>query len=109
MTKIEFLAVLKNFINDTRQIISKLEGADNLDKVDTNKMNNIKEMLDKLEQDYFHQNIEIDISNVKKFDEDGNLIKKEKSITEQVQEGLLKIFNNYVETGEYSLGNYDFD
>lgn len=109
MNRKEFLAVLKNFINDTRQIISKLEGADNLDKVDTNKMNNIKEMLDKLEQDYFHQNIEIDISNVKKFDEDGNLIKKEKSITEQVQEGLLKIFNNYVETGEYSLGNYDFD
>ena len=109
MNRKEFLAVLKDFINENRKVISNIECSNHSDQVDTDKMNNIKEVLDKLEQDYFHLPADMSFENVKKFDEDGNLIKKEKSITEQVQEGLLKIFNNYVETGEYSLGNYDFD
>ncbi|WP_195972981.1 hypothetical protein [Clostridium thermobutyricum] len=100
MTKVEFLAVLKDFINDTKQTISKLECSNKLDQVDTDKMNNIKEMFEKLEQDYFQ-------NNAKEFDEDGNL---KKTTIEQVREGLLNIFNKYVEAemnnGEL-IGSYD--
>ncbi len=106
MTNTKFLEVLKDFINDTKQTISKLECSNKLDQVDTDKMNNIKEMFDKLEQDYFHLPADMSFENIKEFDEDGNL---KKTTTKQVEEGLLKIFNALVENGEYDVGRYDFD
>ena len=71
-----------------------------------------EEMLDKLEQDYFHLPADMSFENIKKFDADGNLIsegEKEKNTTEQVEEGLLKIFNELIENGEYNIGHCDFD
>ena len=99
MTNTEFLVVLKDFIDENLQTIDKLEHTDNLHQVDTNKMHSIKEVLVKLEQDYFQ-------NNAKEFDEDGNL---KKTTTKQVEQGLLKIFNALVENGEYDVGRYDFD
>ena len=81
-------------------------------------------ILDKLEQDYFHLPADMSFENIKKFDEDGNLInegefdadgnlinegEKEKNTTEQVEEGLLKLFNKYVETVENNIENYIFN
>lgn len=99
MTNTKFLEVLKDFIDENLQTIDKLEHTDNLHQVDTNKMHSIKEVLVKLEQDYFQ-------NNAKEFDEDGNL---KKTTTKQVEQGLLKIFNALVENGEYDVGRYDFD
>ena len=99
MTNTEFLVVLKDFIDENLQTIDKLEHTDNLHQVDTNKMHSIKEVLVKLEQDYFQ-------NNAKEFDEDGNL---KKTTTKQVEQGLLKIFNALVEHGEFNIGDCDFD
>ena len=69
-------------------------------------------ILDKLEQDYFHLPADMSFENIKKFDEDGNIInegEKEKTTTEQVEEGLLKIFNALVEHGEFNIGDCGFN
>ncbi|WP_288478001.1 hypothetical protein [uncultured Clostridium sp.] len=116
MERKEFLEELKMLITAQRvqiRVIKSYDGyvSDRLKK----KSEKLEKILDKLEQDYFHKptvNVDIDLSNIKKFDEDGNLIsegEKEKSTTEQVEEGLLKIFNGLIESGQYSIGNYDFD
>ncbi|WP_317310355.1 hypothetical protein [Clostridium thermobutyricum] len=69
-------------------------------------------ILDKLEQDYFHLPADMSFENIKKFDEDGNIInegEKEENTTEQVEEGLLKLFNKYVETVENNIETYIID
>lgn len=74
-------------------------------------INKKKYILDKLEQDYFSPFM-VNIDNIKKFDADGNLIsegEKEKTTIEQLEEGLLKLFNKYVETVENNIENYILD
>ena len=116
MERKEFLEELKMLITAQRvqiRVIKSYDGyvSDRLKK----KSEKLEKILDKLEQDYFHKptvNVDIDLSNIKKFDEDGNLInegEKEKSTTQQVEEGLLKVFNELIENGEYNIGDCDFD
>lgn len=114
MTNTEFKAELRKLINGHRMKLLRLKKENN-SELWKESLNRSHEMLDKLEQDYFHTptiNVDIDISNIKKFDEDGNLInegEKEMSTTEQVKEGLLKVFNELIENGEYNIGHCDFD
>ncbi|WP_195970597.1 hypothetical protein [Clostridium thermobutyricum] len=106
MTNNEFLKELRSLISAQ---ISQLERIKSESEYMTNilkeKLKRSEEMLDKLEQDYFCIHPSTNLDNIKKFDEDGNLIKKEKTTTEQVEEGLLKLFNKYVETVENNIFN----
>lgn len=127
MTNTEFLKELKMLINSQRVKIREIElNHEYISDTLKERLKSSEAMLDKLEQDYFHKptiNVDINLSNIKKFDVDGNLInegededgnlinegEKEMSTTEQVEKGLLKIFNKYVLDGENKVGMYEFD
>lgn len=114
MTNTEFLKELRSLISAQRSHISLIKSdSEYMTNVLKERIKRAEEMLDKLEEDYFHPNIE---NNIKKFDVNGNLINevsnnlvKEKTTTEQVEEGLLKLFNKYVETVENNIENYLLD
>ncbi len=114
MERKEFLEELKMLITAQRSHISRIKSdSEYMTNVLKERIKRAEEMLDKLEEDYFHPNIE---NNIKKFDVNGNLINevfnnlvKENSTTEQVEEGLLKIFNALVEHGEFNIGDCDFN
>lgn len=111
MTDKEFKEELKMLINTLRDNFIELKEDDDSIICQTF-VKRQEAMLDKLEQDYFCIHPSTNLDNIKKFDADGNLIsegEKEKTTTEQVQEGLLKIFNALVEHGEFNIGDCDFD
>ena len=106
MTDKEFKEELKMLINTLRDNFIELKEDDDSIICQTF-VKRQEAMLDKLEQDYFHLPADMSFENIKEFDEDGNLIKKEKTTTEQVEEGLLKVFNKYVEAREYKIGDIE--
>ncbi|WP_195970229.1 hypothetical protein [Clostridium thermobutyricum] len=110
MTDKEFLKELRSLISAQRSHLERIKSeSEYMTNILKERLKRSEEMLDKLEQDYFCIHPSTNLDNIKKFDEDGNLIKKEKTTTEQVEEGLLKIFNELIENGEYNIGHCDFD
>lgn len=116
MTNTEFFKELKMLINSHRVKLLELKKESNSETLKES-LKRSGEMLDKLEQDYFDNPIRnLDIT--KGFVVNADLItKSEISITEQVKEGLLKVFNDllkafdkYVEIRENNeLKDYEFD
>lgn len=110
MTDKEFLKELRSLISAQRSHLERIKSeSEYMTNILKERLKRSEEMLDKLEQDYFCIHPSTNLDNIKKFDEDGNLIKKEKTTTEQVEEGLLKIFNKYVETVENNMEDYILD
>ena len=108
MTDKEFKEELKMLINTLRDNFIELKEDDDSIICQTF-VKRQEAMLDKLEQDYFCIHPSTNLDNIKKFDADGNLIsegEKEKTTIEQVKEGLLKLFNKYVETVENNMEDY---
>ena len=116
MINTEFLKDLREYIDDARNSLSCVEETyinypNEFTPTAKEMINKKKYILDKLEQDYFSPFM-VNIDNIKKFDADGNLIsegEKEKTTIEQLEEGLLKLFNKYVETVENNIENYILD
>ena len=110
MTNTEFLKELRSLISAQRSHLERIKSeSEYMTNILKERLKRSEEMLDKLEQDYFCIHPSTNLDNIKKFDEDGNLIKKEKTTTEQVEEGLLKLFNKYVETVENNIETYIID